>query len=86
MLEAAVVLEIVLGHYLEGGIISGLLIFNAGFGLFQEGRAQATLTALKSRLALNASVRRDGKWTVVPTANLVPGDVIKLFSGSRWLR
>ncbi len=52
-----------------------------GLGLFQEGRAQATLTALKSRLALNASVRRDGKWAAVPAAELVPGDVIKLSLG-----
>ena len=81
MLEAAIGLEIVLGHYLEGGIIAGLLVFNAGLGLFQEGRAQATLTALKSRLALNASVRRDGNWVTVPAAGLVPGDVIKLSLG-----
>jgi H+-transporting ATPase len=81
MLEAAIVLEIVLGRYLEGGIIAGLLLFNAALGLFQESRAQATLTALKSRLALNASVRRDGKWATVPAAELVPGDVIKLSLG-----
>ncbi len=81
MLEAAIVLEIALGHYPEGAIIAGLLLFNAGLGLFQEGRAQATLTALKSRLALNASVRRDGKWATVPAALLVPGDVIKLSLG-----
>ena len=59
MLEAAIVLEIVLGKYFEAAIIAGLLVFNAALGYFQEGRAQATLAALKSRLALNASVRRD---------------------------
>jgi H+-transporting ATPase len=82
MLEAAIVLEIGLGRYLEGAIIAGLLPFNAGLGLFQESRAQATLTALKSQLALNASVRRDGKWVTVPAAELVPGDVIKLSLGA----
>ena len=56
MLEAAVLLELALGKYIEAAIIAGLLIFNAGLGLFQESRAQATLAALKSRLALNASV------------------------------
>jgi H+-transporting ATPase len=81
MLEAAIVLEIVLGHYLEGAVISGLLLFNAGLAMFQEGRAQATLTALKSRLALNASVRRDGRWGTVAATELVPGDVIKLSLG-----
>ncbi len=81
MLEAAIVLEIVLGHHLEGAIIAGLLFFNAGLGLFQEGRAQATLAALKSRLALNASVRRDGRWATIAAADLVPGDLIKLSLG-----
>ncbi len=81
MLEAAVVLQLVMGAYIEAGIIAALLIFNAGLGLFQEGRAQATLTALKSRLALTATVRRDGEWTSVPAAGLVAGDVIKLFLG-----
>ena len=56
MLEAAIVLQLVLGKYVEAGIIAGLLVFNAVLGLFQESRAQATLAALKSRLALNASV------------------------------
>ena len=56
-------------------------MFNAALGLFQESRAQATLAALKSRLALNASVRRDGAWKTVPAAELVPGDVVKLSLG-----
>jgi H+-transporting ATPase len=81
MLEAAIVLELVLGKYVEAAIIAGLLVFNAALGLFQESRAQATLAALKSRLALTASVRRDGAWKTVPAAELVPGDVVKLSLG-----
>ena len=56
-------------------------MFNAALGLFQESRAQATLAALKSRLALSASVRRDGAWKTVPAAELVPGDMVKLSLG-----
>ena len=82
MLEAAIVLELVLGRYIEAAIIAALLVFNAALGLFQESRAQATLAALKSRLALNASVRRDGAWKTVPAAELVPGDVVKLSLGA----
>jgi len=81
MLEAAIALELALGKYVEAAIIAGLLAFNAALGLFQESRAQATLAALKSRLALNASVRRDGAWKTVPAADLVPGDVVKLSLG-----
>src|ERR1039457_6977047 len=82
MLEAAIVLEIVLGKYVEAAIIALLLAFNAALGFFQEGRAQATLAALKSRLALNASVRRDNAWATVPAAGLVPGDMVKLSVGA----
>lgn len=81
MLEAAIVLEITLGKFVEASIIAALLVFNAVLGLFQESRAQATLAALKSRLALTASVRRDGIWKTVPAAELVPGDVVKLSLG-----
>jgi len=81
MLEAAIVLEVILGKYIEAAIIAVLLAFNAALGFFQESRAQATLNALKSRLAMNASVERDGRWKTVPAVELVPGDVVKLTLG-----
>jgi H+-transporting ATPase len=82
LLEAAIVLQLFLHEYIEASIIAALLVFNAALGLIHEGRAQATLAALKSRLALSASVRRDGTWINIPAANLVPGDVVKLSLGS----
>ena len=82
MLEAAVVLELAIGKYVEAAIVAALLALNAALGFFQEGRAQATLAALKSRLALNASVRRDNAWSTVPAAQLVVGDVVKLSLGA----
>ena len=81
MLEAAIVLEIGLGKYVEAAVIACLLAFNAAIGLFQEGRAQATLQALKSKLALNATVRRTGAWITLPASRLAPGDVVKLSLG-----
>jgi H+-transporting ATPase len=82
MLELAIVLQIALGAYVEGAVIAALLIFNAALGFFQEGRAQATLDALKSQLALIASVRRDSVWKEVPAADLVTGDIVKLSLGA----
>ncbi len=81
LLEAAILLEVALGKIVEAAIIASLLVFNALLGLFQESRAQATLAALKSRLALSASVRRDDAWRTVPASELVPGDVVKLSLG-----
>src|ERR1019366_1672400 len=82
MLEAAILLQVVLDEYVEASAIAVLLVFNAGLGFIQEGRAQATLDALKSRLPLMASVRRDGAWKTLPAAELVEADVIKLSLGA----
>lgn len=60
MLEAAIVLQLAFGERTEVVIIAALLMFNVVLGLFQEERAGAALVALKSKLALQASVRRDG--------------------------
>jgi H+-transporting ATPase len=81
LLEASIVLELVLHKYYEAAVIAALLVFNAALAYFQESRAQATLAALKSRLALNASVQRDGAWKAVPAAELVCGDQVKLSLG-----
>jgi H+-transporting ATPase len=81
LLEAAVLLQLVLGSYLGAAVIACLLVFNAVLGVVQEGRAQATLAALKSRLAMTATVKRNASWTILPATALVPGDVIKLSLG-----
>ena len=81
MLEAAIILQTVLHEYVEAAVIAGLLVFNAALGFFQEGHAQVTLAALKSRLALSASVRRDGAWKNIPATGLVAGDTVKLSLG-----
>jgi H+-transporting ATPase len=82
LLEAAIVLQVALGEYVEAGVIGGLLVFNATLGLLQENRASAALAALKKRLAPTALVRRDGEWIRRPAAELVPGDAIRLSLGA----
>ncbi len=82
LLEIAIVLQLALGEYVEASIIAALLIFNTAIGFFHESRAQSTIAALKSRLALNASVLRDGAWTIAPATDLVPGDIVKLSLGT----
>jgi len=82
MLEAAILMQLALGEYVEASAVAFLLLFNAGLGFFQEGRAQATLDALKSRLPLSAAARRDGAWTSLSATELVTGDIVKLSLGS----
>ena len=82
MLEAAIILQLILGETVEATVIAVLLVFNAGLGFLQESRAQATLDALRARLALNAVVRRDGVWATLPVAELVRDDEVKLSLGA----
>ncbi len=81
MLEAAIVLQLAIGERVEPLIIGALLILNVALGVIQEGRAGEALAALKSKLALNAFVRRDGQWIEIPAAGLVPGDIVRLALG-----
>ena len=81
LLELVIGVELILRNWAEASVIAALLLFNAGLGFFREARSKGTLKALRSRLALIASVCRDGKWTLVPAADLVPDDLIKLSLG-----
>ena len=81
MLEAPGILQGVFGCFTEAGIVAGLLPFNAVPGVLQQSRARATLAASKSRLAMSASVPRDGTWTIIPAADPVKCDVVKLSIG-----
>ncbi len=82
MLEAAALVQIGLGEYVEAGVVGLLLVFNAVLAFLQENRAGAALAALKERLAPTVLVRRDGAWRRLPAAELVPGDAIRLALGA----
>ena len=81
MLEAAIVLDIILGRFSEAAIIMALLLFQALLGFNQESRSRAALALLKKRLSVTARVKRDGKWQTVAAAGLVPDDIVHLRVG-----
>ncbi|QYF72950.1 plasma-membrane proton-efflux P-type ATPase [Cryobacterium sp. PAMC25264] len=81
MIEAAVILSAVLGHWPDFAIILVLLLANAAVGFTEERQAGNAVAALKAQLAITATVRRDGTWASHPSRDLVPGDVIRLRLG-----
>ncbi len=81
MIEIAIVISALIGHYADLGIISVLLILNAVVGFWQEYKASTAIELLKEKLAINARVLRDGKWTEIPAKVLVPGDVVHVRLG-----
>ena len=81
MLEAALVLELVLGKVAEPAIIAAWLLFSVVVGAVQERRARRALELLRSRLQVTAQVLRDGHWQMRPARELVPDDSIRLRPG-----
>jgi len=81
MIEAAVILSAVARHWPDFFIIFLLLLANAVVGFWEEHQAGNAIAALKAKLAINALVRRDGKWTSPEARELVPGDVIRVRLG-----
>src|ERR1700735_1559317 len=81
MIEAAVILSGVVGHWPDFFIILILLVSNAVVGFWEERQAGNAIAALKAKLAINARVKRDGKWITPPARELVPGGVIRMRRG-----
>ena len=81
MLEVAIVLELIIGHFTQAIIISLLLIFNAVISFLQENRAQNALALLQKRLTIQVRVLRDNTWQLLTADRLVPGDVVHLRMG-----
>jgi len=81
MIEAAVILSAIVHHWADFGIILVLLIMNAIVGFWEEYQAGNAIEALKKKLAMEARVRRDGKWKNILAREIVPGDIIRLRLG-----
>lgn len=81
MIEVAVILSAVVGHWPDFFIIAVLLLANAVVGFTEERQAGNAVAALKAQLAITATVRRDSVWAEHPARELVPGDVIRVRLG-----
>ena len=62
-------------------IILAVVLLNAVLGVVQESKAEAAIEALQTMTAATSKVLRDGKITVLHSADLVPGDVVILEAG-----
>ncbi|WP_291382039.1 cation-transporting P-type ATPase [Demequina sp.] len=83
VLLAGVVVTALLQHWIDSGVILGVVVINAVIGFIQEGKAEAALEGIRKMLSLDAQVRRDGHWVTIDAKELVPGDVVRLRSGDR---
>jgi H+-transporting ATPase len=81
LLELAMGLSFLLKHYLEGIIIFVLLTVNAVIGHMHSRGSQKAVQLLKIKLAIKATVLRDGEWVKRQSKDIVPGDIIAVGLG-----
>ncbi|HEX5364676.1 MAG TPA: HAD-IC family P-type ATPase, partial [Gallionella sp.] len=83
VLLASALVTALLAHWVDCGVIVGVVLINAVIGVIQEGKAERALDAIRNMLSLNATVLRDGQRREIPAEQLVVGDIVVLASGDK---
>ncbi len=78
---AAWIVEGATGAPVDAIVIIAILLLNATIGYAQERKADDAVAALRSMTAAQSTVLRDGRQVVVPSAEIVPGDILLLAEG-----
>ncbi len=83
ILIVAGIITIALKEYIDAGVLLSVVIINALIGYFQEYKAEQSIRALKKMLIPKARVLREGIEREISSEELVPGDIVILYSGIR---
>ncbi len=81
ILFVAAALAAGMGHWGDAAVILAVVLVNALIGAYQEGRAEASMAALRRLSALQVRVLRDGHERSIAARELVPGDLLLLAAG-----
>lgn len=77
----AATLSAFFGDFVSFIIIICIVLVSTVLDFVNSYRSEKAADALKDRVRVEADVLRDGKWTSLPLASLVPGDIVKLTAG-----
>ena len=83
LLAGAAVLYLLLGEPREGIFLLGMVVLMMCMTLFQEGRTEHALQALRDLSSPTALAWRDGLAQRIPASALVEGDLVELGEGDR---
>ncbi|KAL6150296.1 P-type ATPase [Exserohilum turcicum] len=81
ILIAAMAVSFAIKSWVEGGVVTAIIILNVVIGFVQEFNAEKTMDSLRSLSSPTATAARDGKTVTIPTIEVVPGDLIELKTG-----
>ncbi|KAI1200866.1 hypothetical protein F5X97DRAFT_72695 [Nemania serpens] len=77
----ALALSFAVGDYIEGGVLTAVIVLNVSIGFYQEYSAEKKMDALRALSSPSAMVLRDGMTEVIANAEVVPGDIVILKMG-----
>ncbi|MBL9127326.1 MAG: cation-transporting P-type ATPase, partial [Verrucomicrobiales bacterium] len=83
ILLGAALLKLILGGWLDAGVIFGVVAVNALVGFLQESKAASAIEALAKNLVTETTVIRAGESRRIPSEELVVGDLVQIASGDR---
>src|SRR5215471_3133630 len=83
VLLAAGFTKLMLGLWIDAGIIFAVVVLNALLGFIQEGKAEKALDSIRNMLSAEARTMRNGETRMILAEQLVPGDVVLLESGDK---
>ncbi len=83
ILIVASIIKFALGGVMDGSVILAVIMIMAVIGFIQEARAERAMEALKQLAAPKTRVKRDNKVEVIPSTEVVPGDILILESGDK---
>ena len=83
VLIAAGFTKLMMGVWIDAGIIFAVVVLNALLGFIQEGKAEKALDSIRNMLSSEARTIRSGETRMIAGEQLVPGDVVLLESGDR---
>ena len=67
--------------YIEGGVISAVIVLNVAIGFYQEFQAEKKMDSLRSLSSPSATVLRNGEEVTVSSGEAVPGDIVIIKTG-----
>ncbi|MCM8813899.1 MAG: HAD-IC family P-type ATPase [Candidatus Omnitrophica bacterium] len=83
ILVAAAAVKFLVGGVMDGGVILAVIMIMAIIGFIQEARAEKAMEALKQLAAPKAKVKRSGGIVLIPSREVVPGDILILEAGDK---
>ncbi|KAI4089355.1 MAG: hypothetical protein LQ339_008561 [Xanthoria mediterranea] len=81
VLVLAMALSYGVTDYIEGGVITAVIILNVAIGFYQEFQAEKKMDSLRALSSPSAAVLRDGHIETIPSAEVVPGDIVQVKTG-----